>query len=168
MNVIIRPNGRTARLDWGAGPRPAAIGRGGIGIKAREGDGVTPLGSFPVRRLLWRADRLAAPRTRLAMAPILADDGWCDAPADPAYNTQVKLPHPASHEALLRADGIYDVVVVLGFNDDPVVAGRGSAIFLHVAREDHGPTEGCIALALTDLLELVERLGPGDILTVTL
>ncbi len=77
------------------------------------------------------------------------------------------LPHPASHEALWREDGLYDLVVVLGFNDDPVLPGRGSAIFLHIARPDWGSTEGCIALAPEDLRELIAVLAPGDTVTIT-
>ncbi len=166
MNVIVRPNGRAATVDWGRGARPAAIGRGGIAAKAREGDGITPLGTLAVRRLLYRPDRLAPPRTALSAAAIAPDDGWCDAPDDPAYNTQIKLPFPAGHEKLWRDDPLYDLVVVLGFNDAPVVSGRGSAIFLHVAGP--GPTEGCIAVTLSDLVELVDALAPGDTVTITL
>jgi L,D-peptidoglycan transpeptidase YkuD (ErfK/YbiS/YcfS/YnhG family) len=150
----------------GSGPRRMAIGRCGIGDKRRERDGVTPIGTWPVRRVLYRADKLT-PKTTLPMAPIAPDDGWCDAPDDPAYNTQVKLPCAASHERLWRDDDLYDLVVVLGFNDDPVMPGAGSAIFLHVARPDFGPTEGCLAFALADLMEIVTALAPGDTVTVT-
>ncbi len=79
------------------------------------------------------------------------NDGWCDDPGDRRYNTAVRLPCDARHEALWRDDGVYDVIGILGWNDTPVVRGRGSAIFLHVARPDFAPTEGCIALALPDL-----------------
>ncbi|HXC55575.1 MAG TPA: L,D-transpeptidase family protein [Rhizomicrobium sp.] len=167
MTVIVTPHGaREALVDWGRGPRRAAIGRGGIAEKLCEGDGVTPLGTFAIRRLLYRADRLDAPRTGLPLAPIAPDDGWCDAPDDPLYNRQIKTPYAAGHETLWRDDGLYDLVLVLGFNDAPVIAGKGSAIFVHVARPDYSPTEGCIALARSDLTELLAGLGPGDTLTV--
>jgi L,D-peptidoglycan transpeptidase YkuD (ErfK/YbiS/YcfS/YnhG family) len=168
MNITVVPHGSEALLDWGKDVRRAAIGRSGIAVKQREGDGITPLGRFAVRRVLYRADRLSAPRTRLPIAAIAPDDGWCDAPHDASYNRAVKRPYRASSEAMWRDDGLYDLVVVLGFNDDPVVAGKGSAIFLHVARPDFGPTEGCIALAKDDLLELLAALQPADTLTVRL
>jgi L,D-peptidoglycan transpeptidase YkuD (ErfK/YbiS/YcfS/YnhG family) len=144
----------------------AVIGAGGIGVKRSEGDGVTPIGVFPPRLVFYRADRLACPLTGLPVAKIEADDGWCDAPLDPLYNRPVKRPYGASTEALWRDDGLYDLVVVLGFNDAPVVPGAGSAVFLHVARPDFGPTAGCIALALDDLVKVVSALAPDDSITI--
>lgn len=136
-----------------------AVGRGGIRADKREGDGATPAGSWPMRRLLYRPDRIAAPPTRLAADPIAPQHGWCDDPDDALYNRPVHLPYRARAERLWRADGIYDLIVPLGYNDDPVVPGAGSAIFLHVARPDYAPTEGCIALAQADLLRV---LADGD------
>jgi len=166
MELVVTRSANGATLDWGAGARVCAIGRGGIGAKSGEGDGVTPVGVFPIRRVLYRPDRVAAPRTNLPVEAIAEDDGWCDAPGDSAYNQPVKLPYPASHERMWRDDHLYDVVVVLGFNDAPVMPGKGSAIFLHVARPDCGPTEGCVALALNDLLAAVEKLAPGDTIRI--
>jgi len=168
MEVVVRANGpHEALLDWGTGARRAAIGAGGVGNKRSEGDGVTPLGDFPIRKVLYRGDRIAPPNTHVAASAIVRDDGWCDAPHDAAYNRPVKLPHRASAEALWREDHLYDLVVVLGFNDAPVLPGAGSAIFLHVARPDYGPTKGCVAIALDDLLELVGLLGPNDTISIT-
>lgn len=147
----------------------AALGRGGsIGAAdKREGDGATPLGAWPLRRLLYRPDKFPdPPPTGLATAPIAPDDGWCDDPRDPAYNRPVKLPYPASAERLWRADAIYDLVVVLGHNDDPPVAGRGSAIFLHVARDDYRATAGCVALARADLLAALRDCAAGSVLQI--
>lgn len=155
-----------AQATWGGRQLRCAVGRGGIAPAKREGDGVTPVGRWPLRRVLYRADRLAEPQTQLACAAIRPDDGWCDDPADPAYNRPVRLPYAASHERMTREDGLYDVVVVLGHNDDPVVPGAGSAIFLHVARDDFGPTEGCVALALPDLLALLREAGPDSAVEV--
>ncbi|HLI10205.1 MAG TPA: L,D-transpeptidase family protein [Alphaproteobacteria bacterium] len=149
-------------LVWKTRSFRCAIGRGGLSIAKREGDGATPVGRHPFRRLLYRPDRLARPTTRLPVDRIDRADGWCDAPTDARYNQQVRLPYPASHERLWRDDHLYDVVVVLGYNDAPIIAGRGSAIFLHVARDDYGPTEGCLALALPDLLTLLAEAGPED------
>jgi len=147
-------------VHWGSESRRCAIGRGGVAEKMREGDGITPAGIWPLRRVLYRADRQDAPRTALPLSTIAADDGWCEAPADKNYNLPVKLPYPASAEELWRADALYDIVVVIGFNDAPVVAGRGSAIFLHVAAKDFAPTEGCAALEKADLLELLGEISP--------
>ena len=142
-----------------------AIGKGGRRTDKREGDGATPIGLLPLRRLLYRADRLARPSADVPVAPIAPDDGWCDDPAHADYNTRIRLPHPARHEALWRADGVYDVIGVLGWNDAPVVRGRGSAIFLHLARPGFTPTEGCIALEQRDLLRvLAEGLAAIDVL----
>ena len=144
-----------------------ALGHGGVRRDKREGDGATPAGRLPLRRLLYRRDRLSeAPSTALACDAIARDDGWCDDPDDPAYNRPVRLPFAASHEKLWREDGLYDVVVVLGHNDDPPVPGLGSAIFLHVAPPDYGPTEGCVALALDDLLALLSECGSETVLVV--
>ena len=145
---------------------PCALGRAGIVADKREGDGATPAGVFPLRRVLYRADRLAPPATRLPLALLAESDGWCDDPKDPRYNQQIKLPYPASHEHLWRGDHLYDVITVIGFNDAPVVPGRGSAIFIHVARPDYGPTAGCVALALGDLLALLAAAGPEDQLVI--
>lgn len=158
--------GPSAVAEWRGKPLRCAVGRGSIGETKTEGDGVTPVGRWPLRRVLYRGDRLAAPETAFPLAPIGPDDGWCDDPGDPAYNRPVRLPYPASHERLQREDGLYDVVVVLGHNDDPVVPGAGSAIFLHVARDDYAPTEGCVALALEDLLRVLREAEPGSAVNV--
>lgn len=154
--------GGRAMLDWGAGARHAAVGPGGIGLKGGEGDGITPRGRFPIREILYRADRIARPEVKLPLRAIAQNDGWCDAPTDPNYNRLVTLPYPASAEHMWRDDHLYDLVAVLGYNDDPVVPGKGSAIFLHLARPDYSPTHGCVALALADALAALEQLEPGD------
>ena len=141
--AVVGPEG-VLRLE--AGAWRCALGKGGIRRDKREGDGVTPVGLLPLRRVLYRADRVAAPRCRVAVEPIAPTDGWCDDPAHADYNQQVRLPHPARHELLWREDALYDIIGVLGWNDAPVERGRGSAIFLHLARPDLAPTEGCIAL----------------------
>jgi L,D-peptidoglycan transpeptidase YkuD (ErfK/YbiS/YcfS/YnhG family) len=136
----------------GAGLRfRAAFGRAGITDHKTEGDGATPSGVLPLLRVLYRADRTRKPDCAVPVEPIAPDDGWCDDPADPAYNRQIRLPYPARHEILWRDDGLYDVVGVLGWNMSPIVPHRGSAIFLHVAAPDAAPTAGCIALPLPDL-----------------
>ncbi|MBP2311583.1 L,D-transpeptidase family protein [Azospirillum soli] len=163
MEITVHPCGQ---LIWPGGSFRCALGRGGVRADKREGDGATPVGRFALRRVLWRADRLERPETGLPVSPIAPDDGWCDAPEDPAYNRPVKRPYPASHEELWREDHVYDVIVVMGHNDDPVVPGQGSAVFMHVARPDWEPTAGCIALPLPDLLRLLKDCGPDTALTV--
>lgn len=143
-----------------------ALGAAGVTRKKREGDKATPAGRFPLRRVFYRADRLAVPQTALPVRPIRREDGWCDDPNDPQYNQLVPLPFAARHEALWRDDHVYDIVVVLGYNDDPPEPGRGSAIFMHVARPGYAPTEGCVALALADLEAVLAACRPGDTITV--
>lgn len=145
---------------------PCALGRAGIVASKREGDGGTPAGWLPLREVLYRADRVLPPATRLPVSPIARDDGWCDDPAHVDYNRRVRLPHPARCETLWRADGLYDLLAVLGWNDDPPVPERGSAIFLHAARPNYAPTEGCVALAVGDLRAVLAMFGPGDSLFV--
>ena len=163
MELIVDPEGF---LIVDGTRHPCALGRGGVRALKLEGDGATPAGRFPLRRVHYRADRLERPETALRVRAIAPADGWCDDPADPAYNRLVSLPHAAGAERLWRDDQLYDLLVELGYNDDPVVPGKGSAIFLHLAREDFGPTEGCIALEREVLLSLLPRLDAASMVTV--
>lgn len=166
--MIVRVDCSTRRLSGGGLDVPCAIGRGGaVAAKLkREGDGATPTGIWPVRAVLLRPDRVARPVTALPWRWSRPDDGWSDGPGDPAYNRPVRHPHGFSAERLWREDGLYDVIVVLGHNDAPPVAGRGSAIFLHCWNEAK-PTEGCVAIPREALLALVARLVPGDSLAIS-
>lgn len=168
IRVLAKPGARQGRLEAEGLSLPCALGRGGMVQDKQEGDGGTPLGDWPLRRLHYRADRGAAPLTALPSRAIERLDGWCDDPADPSYNRLVRLPYTARHETMWREDGLYDLVVELGYNDDPVVPGKGSAIFLHIARPDYAPTEGCVALAEPDLRRLLARCGPETTLRVEL
>lgn len=156
------------RLRWPGGEARCALGKSGVtpAESKREGDGATPLGVWPLRRVFWRADRLPPPTTGLPSEALIPEAGWCDDPADVFYNRPVVRPYLASHEKLWREDHVYDLIVELGYNDDPVVPGRGSAIFLHVARPDYSPTEGCVACARDDLLALLKAAKPGDRLEI--
>jgi L,D-peptidoglycan transpeptidase YkuD (ErfK/YbiS/YcfS/YnhG family) len=151
--------GNTAR--FGRARYRCAIGHGGIRKNKKEGDGATPAGAWPIRSVLYRPDRITLPKLAFDMRKLTPEDGWCDASADPMYNRAVKLPYAASAEKLWRDDGIYDVIVVLGYNDKPVVPGRGSAIFMHIARPNYSPTLGCVAFARENLLEILARATPG-------
>jgi L,D-peptidoglycan transpeptidase YkuD (ErfK/YbiS/YcfS/YnhG family) len=159
MDLIVEAGGRAR---WGGRAMRCALGRGGIAAAKREGDGATPAGRHVFRQAFYRPDREAAPATRLPVAPLGPTDGWCDDPGHADYNRKVALPHRARCESLWRADGVYDLIVALGYNDDPVVPGAGSAIFLHLARPDFSPTEGCVALARDDLLAVLAEAAPGD------
>ena len=141
-----------------------SVGRSGViaGDDKREGDGFSPAGTWPMRRVFYRPDRLEAPKTLLPLIALTPEDGWCDAPADPLYNRWVKLPYAASHEKLWLEDHVYDVIVELGYNDDPPVPPLGSAIFLHLARPDWGPTAGCVAVSLEDMLEILRLSARGS------
>lgn len=154
------------RLTFQGTTYRCTVGKGGLSADKREGDGCTPLGVFPLRECWWRPDRLSAPATRLPLHAITARDGWCDDPAHPAYNRHVTLPFPARHEMLRREDEIYDLIVPLGYNDDPPVPGRGSAIFLHVAKPDYAPTEGCVALAREDLIEVLGEVTESSYIAI--
>ncbi len=156
------------RLSWPGGETRAACGRSGVSATKREGDGATPAGTFPLVQAYYRPDRLAAPTTGLPLIALRPDDGWVDDPADPQYNRPVSLPYPASHEEMWRADALYDLVVLIGYNTGPPVAGRGSAIFLHVARPDFAPTAGCIAIARDALIGVLALLGPGSTIAINL
>jgi len=146
---------------------PCVLGRAGRRADKREGDGATPVGSFALRQIIYRPDRLMRPATRLPLTPMRAGDGWCDDPKDRNYNRRVRHPYPASAERLWREDHVYDLVVVLGHNDLPRVRGRGSAVFLHVAGPGLTPTAGCIALRFADLLRLIQRATRGSIIRVS-
>ncbi len=151
-------------MIWPDHEARAALGRGGVvpTTAKREGDGASPAGLWPIRRVLFRPDRGPPPATALSVQPIGPHDGWCDDPLDANYNRPVTLPYPARAERLWRDDGVYDLIVVLGHNDDPVVPHQGSAIFLHLAREGYPPTEGCVALARADLEALLAVVQAGD------
>ncbi len=166
MDIRVYRQGEITVADWGAGPRRCAVGRAGIAEKIREGDGVTPAGIWPLRNVLYRADRIPRPQTILPTAPIDPDSAWCDVPDDPQYNRLVRLPYASLDERLWREDALYDLIVVVGFNDEPAVPGKGSAIFLHVARPDYGETQGCVALALVDLTQALAQLRLDDRLVV--
>ncbi|HVH79911.1 MAG TPA: L,D-transpeptidase family protein [Stellaceae bacterium] len=153
-------------LSWPGGSARAACGKAGVHANKREGDHASPAGTFPLLQVFYRPDRLAAPKTGLPLAALTPGDGWCDDPDDPNYNRFVTLPYPASHEELWRNDGLYDLIVVIGYNTGPIMPDKGSAIFLHCARPDLAGTEGCIAVAREVLLPLLGLLGPGSRITI--
>ncbi len=139
---------------------PVALGRGGIRADKREGDGGTPRGLFHPVRLWWRADRHPRPRTFLPVRPIRPDDAWSEDPAQRHYNQPIRLSADASGDRLTRDDHLYDFIIEIDHNTRPHIPGRGSAVFLHLAREAFSPTAGCVGMTRTAMLRLLARIGP--------
>ena len=162
LDLIVRRNGDGWQASYGGKSWRAAVGKCGIRRDKVEGDGASPAGRWPIRRVLYRADKLgSAPVSVFDTATIEPADGWCDAPEHPDYNRPVHLPFAASHEEMWRTDDLYDIVVVLGHNDDPIIPGAGSAVFLHVASAGYGSTAGCASMTRADLLEFLSLATPG-------
>jgi L,D-peptidoglycan transpeptidase YkuD (ErfK/YbiS/YcfS/YnhG family) len=154
------------QLQWSDHVVPCALGRGGINAQKQEGDGRTPIGRFPLRSVFYRPDRIDKPITSLSVHPLQPDMGWCDDPTHQAYNTLVRQPFSAGHEQLWRTDTLYDVIVAVGHNDNPVIPRHGSAIFLHVAHPQYQPTEGCVAIAVENLLGLLKQCDQHTLLDI--
>ena len=170
MVLLVIPENNTAStgiLRWSGGEVPCALGWSGISDQKREGDGATPIGNFPLRRVFYRPDRLEKPETVLQTVALTETSGWCDDPDEKVYNTLIELPFSGSHEVMWREDAAYDVVVELGYNDAPAAPGRGSAIFLHVQKNNFSPTEGCVAVELPTLLNILKAVQVGESLTVS-
>lgn len=145
-------------LTAGALRVPCFVGRSGMTLRKREGDGATPVGCFTLRRIMYRNDRIPMPRSRLPKRPITPADGWCEAPADRNYNRPVRLPYAAGRESMARGDALYDIVVILSHNERPRIRGAGSAIFFHL--EAAWPTAGCVAVSLADMRKILALCGP--------
>ncbi len=162
-SVTIRPAAGNPRRGWLTGGGltiPVALGRGGIIANKREGDGGTPRGTFHPRQLWWRADRHNRPRTLLPARSIKPEDAWCEDPSDSHYNQPLRLKPDRSGDRLMRRDHLYDFIVEIDHNTRPRIAGRGSAVFLHLARENYGPTAGCVSMTKAAMLRLLRRLSP--------
>lgn len=159
IRVRTRPGQRSLGVLLFAGRAlPVAVGRSGIRANKREGDRATPEGDFAPVRLWWRADRYFRPRTFLPVGRITPDLAWCEDPADRRYNRPFRRSTRESGDRLWRTDHLYDFVIEIDHNVRPRIAGRGSAVFLHVARPDRSPTAGCVAMPARDLLRLAQGL----------
>lgn len=169
MDIIVQPSSETdttATLICGAARYKCTLGRSGVTIDKTEGDGKTPIGTYPLRQVFYRADRVEKPQTELDVFELTAQTGWCEDPACAAYNTQVVLPHAGQTDSMTRDDHLYDIVIVVGYNDAPPVAGKGSAIFVHLRRDDFSPTVGCVGLAWAELQEVLKNLDKSSRLIV--
>ena len=159
---------KNGKLHAGGQIFDCTIGRKGMALpgEKREGDLKTPTGIFSLRACYYRPDRMESPKTKLPLIALTPEDGWCDDPTHSLYNQPIKLPFTASHEKLWREDHVYDIIIPLGYNDGPIEPGKGSAIFLHLMRDDGVGTEGCVALARADLLALLPELGPETMINL--
>jgi L,D-peptidoglycan transpeptidase YkuD (ErfK/YbiS/YcfS/YnhG family) len=160
LSVRAAPGSRTR--GWlTAGPLafPVALGRGGILANKREGDGGTPRGTFRLKRLWWRADRDPRPATALPVRRITAQDAWCEDPDDRHYNQPIRIPPGRPGDRLQRDDQLYDFIIEIDHNARPRVTRRGSAVFIHVARPDLGPSAGCVTMPKARLRSLLRKLG---------
>lgn len=173
MNITVTVTSETATtgtLFLNGKRYDCTIGRSGVIAPAQktEGDGKTPLGTFPLRQLLYRGDRVAKPVTQLPAEILTPQTAWCENPASADYNKLITTAHPVATDYMTREDHLYDYVVVIGYNDAPVIAGKGSAIFMHLARPDFTPTAGCVGLRPADMLEVLKACTPATTITIQL
>ena len=143
-----------------------AIGKKGIGYKKKEGDLITPIGTYKIKYILYRKDRIKKIQSRLKKIIIKNNMGWCDDPKSKKYNQLVKLPNNYSHEKLFRKENLYDILLVLNFNMRPIKLNKGSAIFIHIARKNFEKTEGCITISKNNLIKIVKDLKPNTIVKI--
>lgn len=135
-----------------------ALGKAGIGEKTKERDNITPKGTYKIVKIYYREDKIKIISSKLKLIKINKKMGWCDDPKSKFYNQDVKLPSKYSYEKLYRKDSIYDIIVVLNYNKNPTVKNKGSAIFIHIAKNKYTKTEGCIALKKVHLISILEKI----------
>jgi len=135
-----------------------ALGKGGVNKKIKEGDGITPKGVFKITKIYYRADKNKIIKTNIKKIKITKNMGWCDDPISRFYNRQIKLPSKYSHEKLYRNDDLYDLIAVLNYNTNPIIKNKGSAIFMHIAKNSYKKTEGCIALKKKHLINILGQI----------
>jgi L,D-peptidoglycan transpeptidase YkuD (ErfK/YbiS/YcfS/YnhG family) len=162
MNILVRGN----KLEFAGKTYDCAVGKNGFSVDKKEGDLCTPIGKFSLREVYYRADKMPFLHIGLPVKIITQHEVWCDSAAHSQYNQLVELPFEASHEKLWREDDLYDIFVVIGYNDSPVISGKGSAIFMHIAKPNYEDTEGCIALKKGDLLEILAGLTASSTIEV--
>jgi L,D-peptidoglycan transpeptidase YkuD (ErfK/YbiS/YcfS/YnhG family) len=135
-----------------------ALGKRGIGNKRREGDFITPRGNFKIKYILYRKDRIKRIQSKIKKIIIKKNMGWCDDPLSKNYNKLIKIPSEYNYEKLYKKDNVYDIILVLNYNMNPVVKNKGSAIFIHVTKTNYKKTEGCIAIKRIHLLKIIKEL----------
>ena len=135
-----------------------SVGKSGITNKKKEGDNKTPRGKFRFKYILYRKDRIINLITKLKTVKIKKNMGWCDDVESKYYNQLIKIPFKHSYEKLWLRENIYDIILVLNYNMDPVIKNKGSAIFLHIAKNKYQPTKGCISISKSNIKLLVNKL----------
>ena len=153
MHILINKN----YLTYNKLKFKCTIGKKGISYKKKEGDLITPKGQFKIKYILYRNDRVKI-ATKLKKKVIKKNMGWCDDPKSKNYNKLIKSPYPYSYEKLYKKENIYDIILVLNYNMNPIIKNKGSAIFIHVAKKNYKKTEGCVALKKSDLLKIIKVL----------
>ena len=156
MHILINKN----YLTYNKLKVKCTIGKKGIGYKIKEGDLITPKGEFKIKYILYRKDRVKI-STKLKKKAIKKNMGWCDDPKSEQYNKLVKLPYVYKHEKLFKKENIYDIIIVLNYNMNPIKKNKGSAIFIHVAKNNFEKTEGCVAVRKQQLLKIIKEVKPN-------
>lgn len=162
MHIIIKKN----YLIFDKYRIKCAVGKRGIKEKEKEGDFITPIGLYKIKLILYRKDRIIKLHTKIKKLKITKSMGWCDDPASSKYNKIVKLPFNFSCEKLFRKDNVYDIVLVLNYNMNPIIKNKGSAIFIHVAKRNFKSTEGCVAIKKVELIKMIKKLKPNTYVTI--
>ena len=153
MHILINKN----YLTYNKLKAKCAIGKKGIGYKKKEGDLITPIGQFKIKYVLYRKDKVKI-STKLKKKVIKKNMGWCNDPKSSQYNKLVRLPFAYKHEKLFRKENIYDIILILNYNMNPVKKNKGSAIFIHVTKNNFKKTEGCVAIKKPNLIKLIKEI----------
>jgi len=154
MHILINKN----YLTYNNYKVKCALGKRGIGNKRREGDFITPKGNFKIKYILYRKDRIKRIQSKIKKIIIKKNMGWCDDPVSKNYNKLIKIPSEYNYEKLYKKDNVYDIILVLNYNMNPVVKNKGSAIFIHVTKANYKKTEGCVAIKKVHLLKIIKEL----------
>ena len=162
MHILIK----NKKLSFNNYKVKCSVGKRGIGVKKREGDQITPKGKFKIKYILYRKDRVPNLKTKLKKMVINKNMGWCDDPKSEFYNKLIKLPFKYNFERLYRSDNIYDIILVLNFNLNPVQKNKGSAIFIHIAKRNYKSTSGCIAINKKNLKKILKKINKRTLIKI--
>jgi len=158
MSPLLKANYKKRLLSLDGVSFFCVFGRDGVTESKIEGDWKTPIGTFPIRKIYYRSDRITKLDTKIESIPLSQNDAWCDDSQSPQYNSLIKLPFSRSYENLWRDDELYDVIIVIGYNDKPVIPNKGSAIFIHLTKENMEYTKGCLAIKKEDMINLLKKI----------
>jgi L,D-peptidoglycan transpeptidase YkuD (ErfK/YbiS/YcfS/YnhG family) len=143
-----------------------SLGKNSVGEKKFEGDNVTPAGIYKLVKVFFRKDRIAKIKSKMVFNEIKKNMGWCDDPKSRKYNKLIRLPSKFSHEKLFRKDHLYDLIIVINYNMNPIIKNKGSAIFIHLATKNYSPTSGCIGLKKKNMIELIKKLKKNEFIKI--